>query len=116
MADGSLKSDTSPTIPPRLDVSNDVYAKIHERLYAQHSRIFQVISVAETLMGSIAARDENGDDDQLTAYFGILTLMNDTLTDIAEEIEPGSILDREPSDRERTEAGAIERRMRCRPY
>jgi hypothetical protein len=111
MADGSIKTP----IHPRLDVSPKVQEKIHDRLYAQHARIFQVISVIETLMGSIAAKDENGDDDQLTAYFGVLTLMHDTLTDIAEEIEPGSILSAEPSDRERTEAGANARRERNRP-
>lgn len=109
MADGSIGTTA---ISPRLEVSPEVQEKMHNRLYAQHSRIFQTISVIETLRDSISAKDENGDDDQLTAYFGVLTLMHDTLTDIAEQIEPGSILQKEalPAEQFAIARAARERR------
>lgn len=61
---------------------------IADRLTEQHRRVFQTVSSVETAMTAIDAIDDERADDRMTALWGTLSLVKETLTDIAGHIEP----------------------------
>jgi hypothetical protein len=70
-----------------------IYHKtIADRLNEQHRRIFQAVSGVQTALIAIDAMDEA--DDKMAALRGTLSLVKETLTDIAEQIEPPVVLAR----------------------
>ena len=65
------------------------------RLNEQHRRILQAVSSVETAMSAIDALDDGAADHKMAALWGILSLVLETLTDIATQIEPPVMLARE---------------------
>jgi hypothetical protein len=79
---------------------------IAERLDVQYHRIFQMVNIVETVMSVLNARDDrelaarddrdgNPEDGELTALFGSLSAVRETLENIAEHLEPIVILKRQ---------------------
>lgn len=81
MADGSIKTFDFGTNPATKAVA--------ERLDEQYHRIFQVQGSIETAMKALDAEVE---DNKFTSVFSALALATQTLTDIANQIEPPTIL------------------------
>lgn len=75
--------------------------QISKRLDKQYHRIFQMQNIVQTVMGVIAAREERESkpdslgDGELTALWGSLSVVTETLEDIAEQLEPPAILKRQ---------------------
>jgi DNA-binding GntR family transcriptional regulator len=73
-----------------------IYHKtIADRLNEQHRRIFRAVSSVETAMSAIDAMDDGGGDRNTAALWRTLSLVRETLTDIAEQIDPPVVLARE---------------------
>jgi hypothetical protein len=73
-----------------------IYHKtIADRLNEQHRRIFQAVSGVETAMSAIDAMDDGSGASKMAALWGTLSLVKETLTDIAEQIDPPVVLARE---------------------
>jgi hypothetical protein len=69
---------------------------IADRLDKQYHRIFQMVNVVETVMAALAARDDRedsnpGNDGELTALWGSLSVVAETLENIAGHLEPAAV-------------------------
>jgi hypothetical protein len=85
-----LKSAANPVTP---DAGTGPATKvIADRLDEQHRRIFQTVSIVETVMKVINDLDDCGEDSELSALWGSLSLVRETLENIAEHIEPNMLM------------------------
>jgi hypothetical protein len=87
-----LISDLELAVSP---VNQDSVSLIAERLHKQYSRLLQVASVVHTIRNVVDSKDNEGQDDDMVAIFDSLCVVEEMLTDIAEQMEPPFMLARE---------------------